>query len=498
MGEKYALLVGIERYHDSARIHGAARAEQDVGDLHDALLDLGYSENNIVVLVNDRATKTAIEHHLEDFRLKRLNAEDSFLFFFAGRGFSQYGANYIACCDTYYSNLAGTSIELGEVVKDLRSSACSRLLLFLDCCGGEIVSDQTECSIVSHLTDEMIDEVLRDAERVGCFSSCRHAQKSYSSPRLKHGIWTYHLIKALRGEVPEILSRPPLLTATSLQSYLHKAVPRTIRETFTDGRQQTPWYSGGHGHEFLVADLTPIIERKRATRANELRDVVLSHDESVRVRSLAGFIPRNHKVPASRNAATERFVTRIAQGDLESDLERVFEEIRNRLNYRRKEVTVHRPDGENGGSVWTPDFQYSISVAQIEDEPSEVAITRELSEIRDPAILENEEFREIFDDVFDTARLSFSKRIDVERIIDAIESRDTDDITVDYPSDASHCTITLFGLPGTIRVTRDGLELRQPSKQTILELANSLQRIIAAMGLAEGIDKYLALPGAGG
>ena len=215
----------------------------------------------------------------------------------------------------------------------------------------------------------------------------------------------------------------------------------------------------------------------------------------VRVRSLSGFRARTHKVPDSCNDATERFVTRIAQEDLESDLERVFGEFSERLQYKRKEVAVHKPDGESGGSIWTPDFQYSVSVAQLENEPSEVAITRELTEIRDPAILENDEFREIFDDMFDTVRLRFAKRIDVDGIIDAIESIDSSNITVTYPSDASYCTITLSSHPGTIRVTEEGLELTQTTKKPIRVLVNSFQRTIEAMSLA-GVGEHLALPGA--
>lgn len=494
--EKYALLVGIHHYHDKDRIHGVAQAEEDVSELRDALLDLGYHEDNIVVLLNDQATKTAIEHHLEVFRIDRLQAGDNFLFFFAGHGFSKDGANYIACCDTFYRDLTGTSIELDEVVKDLRSSICTRIQIFLDCCNSEIVLDPTERSLLTHLSDDMMEKALRDAEHLGCFSSCRYTQKSYSSPGLKHGIWTYHLIKALRGEVPELLNKSPLLTASTLQNYLFRAVPLTVRETFTNKRQQTPWYSGSHGHEFLVADLTPIIQKRRAaasSRKNELRDTILSHDEEVPVRSLSGF-HGGHKVPERYNDSTEAFVTKIAQDDLSADLDSIFKAIKKRFVYKRTEINVQKPEGESGGSIWTPDFNYSVSVSLLREDTSKAIITRQLSDIRDPTILEEEGFHEIFDDMFDKVRLTFKKRIDVDKFIDSIEDLESPDIDPDYLPEPEYCDLTITGAPGTIRVTDDALELRLPTTQTILEIAKSFQQTIEAISLT-GVGSHLALPG---
>jgi hypothetical protein len=78
------------------------------------------------------------------------------------------------------------------------------------------------------------------------------------SRTLGHGIWTYHLLRALRGEELESVERDGLITSNSLQSYLAKMVPATVRATCT-GKAQARYLYGTQSREFLIADVGPLI-----------------------------------------------------------------------------------------------------------------------------------------------------------------------------------------------------------------------------------------------
>jgi hypothetical protein len=75
---------------------------------------------------------------------------------------------------------------------------------------------------------EEFDAFVQSTEYCGAFFSCSPAQQSYSSEKVKHGIWTYHLLKAFRGEDAAAFERDRLITGHSLQNYLTLRVPDFI------------------------------------------------------------------------------------------------------------------------------------------------------------------------------------------------------------------------------------------------------------------------------
>src|SRR5579859_6990744 len=123
--------------------------------------------------------------------------------------------------------------------KELRGSRCKRVVLFLDSCESGIL-DIPSRTIISHLTPTELEDFFNSAEFCVCFASSETSQSSYSASSLKHGIWTYHVIEALKGEAPDILEQGRYLTATVLQDYLMRAVPRTIAKSFSTPIHQTP------------------------------------------------------------------------------------------------------------------------------------------------------------------------------------------------------------------------------------------------------------------
>ncbi len=482
LARKYAVLVGIESYQDPARFPDAAHAAADLAAIRDALLGCGCDPADLIVLGDDRATKTTLEHHLS--RLCRdLAEDDAFVFFFEGRAASTAGSTILACRDTLHENLAGTGIDLGGLIRELRSTRCRHIQLYLDLRDVEIADEPEDIASRPRIHRIDVKEELENAEQIACFTSCRGGEASYASDRLGQGIWTHHLARVLRGDVPDILDHGGLLTAGVLQDHLRRAVAATIRETFADRRKQTPTLAGKAGRAAVVADLAAVLERKRAAtapRSNNIRDVVFSRADTVPVRALDGFA-KPFTAPKVCSDATRGFVVRIAQGNIEREIEAMHARIRRNLKYPRAALRVTNADGSDTASIWTPDFQYTVEVRQLDDEPSAAAITKTLSEVRDQSLLDDQRFRGLFDACFDTVRMTFAKPVDVVAIIDAIEASNGGAIEVDYPTDCSYCDLSIAGCPGSIRIGRTGFALTMPAQRPLQTLVDAFAQAFGAV-----------------
>ena len=367
--------------------------------------------------------------------------------------------------------------------------------MYLDCCNREVASPPEASSSGSELALPTAASAVEITEAIACFSSSRAEEKSYSSDALKQGIWTHHLGRALRGEEPSILTKDGLLTAGSLQNYLQQAVPSTVRDTWTSRRKQTPWLSAGSDQAFVVADLSAVLEKRRteiASRSNEIRDIVFSHTEHVPIRSLDGFA-KPYTVPKLYTSATQSFVVRAAQGNIKDDIEQMHARIQRNLKYPRKDLRVTMPEGSQSGSIWTPDFQYAVWVEQSEDEPSAAVVTRSLSEVRSDGVPNDARFRALFDNLFNTVRLSFAKPVDVLEVIDAIEASGLTEVSVSYPVDCSYCDVSLVGCPGPLRVNDASIELKVSGKPSLQTLLKAFTQMIQAVNRI-GVEEHLALP----
>jgi hypothetical protein len=447
---KYALIVAVENYRNP-KIPTVQFATADAANVATALRGLDFEIPEHAVLVDSHATKTTIESRLRTI-VRGLHHDDTFFFFYAGHGFAQNGTNYITCYDTEIGDLSNTSVAMQQLFAEMRQSKSQRIAMFFDACESGLPLDLAARRVLTHLDNSEIEAFFQESEYYVCFASCKTDESSYSSPSLKHGIWTYHLLQALTGNAPDALERGRYLTSTSLQDYLASEVPRTVRTTFSMPKSQTPWYYGARSREFLLADLLPILEQQRATASIplKLKRVVLSGYDVKMVRYLSGFNSRFHFVPSEVTPRTENFVATIAEQNLQGEADEVYQSIRKGLGYTRRDL---KPTSNLGSrSIITPDFDFELTVRLNPDDPSRVIWRRVISNIRNPQILFEASFDAVFSECFDTLEFHSTSPIDVEALIDRIEMLDDEAITLDYPSDASSAEIRIAGMRDSIRV----------------------------------------------
>ncbi len=115
------------------------------------------------------------------------------------------------------------------MLKQFEESDCERAVLFFDPGSGGNISVPKSKEVLELFSHEELAEFFGRAEQAVCFTACDASEQSLSSGKLKHGIWAAHLIEAFADKAPAAPAQKTLLTPASLQSYLVKAVQRTLR-----------------------------------------------------------------------------------------------------------------------------------------------------------------------------------------------------------------------------------------------------------------------------
>ena len=456
MGKRVAIAIAVENYSDK-RVKPVIYAEADATGFTDALEVAGPLDK--VLILSARATKTSITSKLGQ-HVKALTPDDELFLFYAGHGFSKNGHNYITCHDTDPDDLADTSISLQSILDLCGKSACKRSALFLDSCESGITELPEVRGIFSEMSDKELKEFFNHAQYRVCFASCKTSESSYSSPTLKHGVWTYQIIQALSGYDPLALENGRYITANSLQNYIAVELPRTIRSVFTKPRVQTPWFHGSNTGDFLIADLKDVLEQRNAIKPGfeQVKQVFLQFVRPVDIKHLSGFNKKKgHFVPEAVTGASQSFVEDISREEVTERFNTVFNRIRNSMSYKRRDVKAE------DGSIITPDFEFSITCEQDKDEPGTALLTSRLTNIA-PTIVEDDAFNTVFGDFFDELTFEFNKRIDIKALIDRLE--DVEKVELDYPPDCSYCDIEIDGYPSTLQVTRDSLTVQTVKPQS--------------------------------
>jgi hypothetical protein len=480
MGHKIALVTAVEKYSHKT-IPSVDYAEADAKGFASAIALHGYQAYELAP--SSRATKSSIESNVRR-HLKRLKAEDEFLFYYAGHGFSKNGQNYITAHDTDLNDLEGTSVRLQWIFDLIDESACERVALFLDSCESGITKLVKRRGLYAGMSETELDEFFRKAEYRVCFSACKTSESSYSAAALKHGIWTYHIIEALEGNAPGALEEKHRLTARSLQDYLSKEVPLTLRKAHSTPEVQTPWKYGGESRNFQIADLAEILKQRNAINPGyqQLKKTLLRDAKSIDIRSLSGF-RKGHHVPDYVSSSTQNFVLSTSKAEIDEEMNEVFASIRENLKYKRRELT------SEAGRIITPDFEYAVYATQNEDDPSEALIIQELTNVK-PTVVQKPEFNEVFDGRFSEIVFQFDVEVDVEKLIDELEGLEREDVKLEYDSNTEWCELSIKGLELTVRMEPSELKVvsqRRKSPKELIEAFFEVQKMIAGTVVAPAL-----------
>lgn len=422
-----AFIVAIENYRMNALPvvdYAHADAEAFADWVSTVYTDLADVPPTVTLLKDSDASLAALQGDLA-YAIKTLEAEELFIFYYAGHGFHGVGGNRLSSYDTNRLNIAGTSLLMrDDLLEPLQASACQQALIFVDACAENFKSVVKSRDVISNLDTDEVDEFLNENWYLGVFLSCSPGEKSFPSADLKHGIWTHFLLEALNGRAPDALTRDRWLTDIGLRDYLRKEVPRYItHETILKATQRPQAIlnaSGSFKIHHVMEEATEPLDASLSSIKLRNTSVYLEGVKTGAIRSLEGFsAAKRHRVPSDHNDAAELWCRRLLDEQVAEYLQHIYDTSKSALKGGRRRVGKEHDLGL--GEVHSDVFRYSIVAGQNPDDPSEYEIRHTL-ELRENWEAERDAIEEILDRDLDSLIISFS-RLDVsfEELVERIE-----------------------------------------------------------------------------
>ena len=170
------------------------------------------------LLLNEEATREAIETHL-NYELIKAGKDDTVIIFLSGHGSDdpkKPNDYFFLGYDADPKRLAATSVKMNglEFLKGLDSK---RVLLIADACHSEGFS-QVRTRSVDKSLDQFMQQFKASAGRA-ILTSSRAGELSQERPNLPNGVFTYFLLRGLRGEADS--SRAGVVHLTELYQYVY-------------------------------------------------------------------------------------------------------------------------------------------------------------------------------------------------------------------------------------------------------------------------------------
>ena len=235
-----AIIIAIENYapRQENQIRNVKYAINDALKFKEMLINsMNVGENDIYMIKNEEALKSNLEYEFINL-FYHLTEEDRLVFYYVGHGFHNGITNFLSTYDMHPSNISETAISLQKILLDpLRKSKCENALIFIDACAQRF-KDENERSQITDINDEELELLTNEFPYYATFLSCQPGQSSYSSDTLNNGIWTHHLVKAISGDVPEVLCSNKYITDRLLNDYLSSSVSIYAKEEL--GYDQNP------------------------------------------------------------------------------------------------------------------------------------------------------------------------------------------------------------------------------------------------------------------
>ena len=248
-----ALVIGIGNYRDAV---DATYADRDAVAFREYLIKtFGYSEDRISILTNDRATHRDIDRGLRfiEDRIESGRPSDVVIFY-AGHGTFKIEADkspshYLVPYDAD-PNDPEDGYPLDAFYNRLSRLQARSVTAFVDACFSG--TDREARKIVEGARNLVLPNMEFPSSSVPVLASSAGNQISSSYELKRHGLFTYYLLKGMRGEADgaDDSRRNGKITLNELAAYTQKHVSKAAREEW--GRTQEPTLTGSREERVLV------------------------------------------------------------------------------------------------------------------------------------------------------------------------------------------------------------------------------------------------------
>ncbi|WP_414755162.1 eIF2A-related protein [Anabaena sp. CCY 9910] len=218
----WLLLVGVNEYQDK-QLPSLRYSAVDCQVLAEALISATqeqFSQKEINIYHDFAAELPLLTHVRTSLKQITTSAQptDTILFYFSGHGMLQAKTQqaYLCLADTQKDDLENTGLSIQELLQFFSHSGVQNQLVWLDAChsGGMTLRGLNP-------TPQLVAVLKqRAAKSQGFYAllSCDTDQQSWEFPELGHGVFTYYLMRGLRGEAAD---NQGIISADGLYRYVY-------------------------------------------------------------------------------------------------------------------------------------------------------------------------------------------------------------------------------------------------------------------------------------
>ena len=253
----YAVIIGLNKYEDS-EIRMLEYADADARAFCQFLVEkIGFNKNNIRLLINEEATKRNIESAISNWLFKKVDEKSLVIIFFTGHGgletdyteiekdgVAKYLLPYDAKLDELFSS-AVSNRRFDELLLTIRSD---KMVIFLDSCYSGGISKAGRAIGLREITEDPYEQIKGGSGRF-VIAASKPDQRSYEDSSIRHGIFTYHLLRGLSGEAD--FDKDGYVYNMELFNYLSNEIPRSARELV--GETQNPVMKSSITKDFALS-----------------------------------------------------------------------------------------------------------------------------------------------------------------------------------------------------------------------------------------------------
>lgn len=197
----WGLIIGIEDYDRLPKVEFARKDALIVREYFNRIL--GVPEENIISLMDSNATKARIEGYLKKYIPANIGKDATLYVYFAGHGMPglKKGEPYLVPYDGDTRFIEQTGYKLISFYQDIQRLDVQRVYVFLDSCFSGVASRAAEM-LVKGARPALIhvENVKPPTSSIVSFNATSTGEISNAFPEKGHGLFTYYLLRGLRGE----------------------------------------------------------------------------------------------------------------------------------------------------------------------------------------------------------------------------------------------------------------------------------------------------------
>jgi uncharacterized caspase-like protein len=218
----YAIVIGIENYKRK-EVSQISFARTDAKTVRDYLTNIGgFPKDNVQKITDEDATLSEMRRLIKEWLKSKANKDSLIFVYFSGHGIPELASKspYLLPYDGSPNAVISTAYAVSELKADMNYLPTKNVVIVIDSCysgqGRSITSPGARGAFWVEADNTPTQAVM--------ISSSKADQSSWDYPAKNHGLFTYFMLKGMRGKDADI-NGDGYVDVEELYSYLQEHVP---------------------------------------------------------------------------------------------------------------------------------------------------------------------------------------------------------------------------------------------------------------------------------